>query len=389
MPTDENRRPIHPVHGTDGRPLPTDETGHPLGADGKAIPTDASGTPIDKDGQPLPTDSSGNYVMVPSEEAVVKELPTDESGNVLYPITMPDGSPMPTDSSGNYITDEGVIVEKDEEGRPLGPDGQVLPTDQSGNYIYPVLGPDGSPLPTDENRRPIRPVFGTDGRPLPTDDTGHPLGKDGRPIPTDTSGKPIDKDGQPLPTDSSGHYVIVPAEEGVTKELPTDESGNIIYPVTRPDGSPLPTDASGNYITEEGIIVGPDGKALPVPHDERCSLKNLKMDIVFTIDTRKLSNSTFQNILRAISSFADRVDLSPDVTRIGVVYGNKDIVVPLPLGGYQEKEHMRDELRRIVFSYDDSDDRVPLHGSTKQQFTMFPRPDSAKISIIFGGDIAR
>ncbi|VDM71017.1 unnamed protein product, partial [Strongylus vulgaris] len=222
-----------------------------------------------------------------------------------------------------------------------------------------------------------------------TDSSGRPLGKDGKPIPTDASGTPLDKDGHPLPTDSSGSFVTVSAEEAVTKELPTDESGNIIYPVTRPDGSPLPTDSSGNFITEEGIIVGPDGKALPTPYGEKCSLKNLKMDIVFTVDTRKLSNSTFQNILRAISNFADKVDLSPDVTRIGLVYGNKDIVVPLPLGGYQEKEHMRDELRRIEFSYDESNDRVPLYESTKQQFTMFPRAGSVKVSVLFGKDIIR
>ncbi|KAK6743874.1 hypothetical protein RB195_010896 [Necator americanus] len=272
LPTDEHRRPIHPVLGSDGRPLPTDESGHPLGEDGRPVPTDASGVPLDRDGQPLPTDSSGHYVTVPREEAVTKELPTDESGKVIYPVTKPDGSPLPTDASGNFITDEGTVIEKDEEGRPLGPDGQVLPTDETGNYIYPVVGPDGQPLPTDEHRRPIHPVLGSDGRPLPTDESGHPLGEDGRPVPTDASGVPLDRDGQPLPTDSSGHYVTVPREEAVTKELPTDESGKVIYPVTKPDGSPLPTDASGNFITDEGTVIekdeegrplGPDGQVLP------------------------------------------------------------------------------------------------------------------------------
>ncbi|EYC22320.1 hypothetical protein Y032_0017g3282 [Ancylostoma ceylanicum] len=275
LPTDMHRRPIYPVVGKDGRPLPTDESGAPLGSDGKPIPTDESGKPLGEDGSPLPTDASGNYVSVPSEEAVTKELPTDESGNVIYPITKPDGSPLPTDASGNYITDEGTIIEKDEEGKPLGPDGQPLPTDETGNYIYPAVGPDGSPLPTDMHRRPIYPVVGKDGRPLPTDESGAPLGSDGKPIPTDESGKPLGEDGSPLPTDASGNYVSVPSEEAVTKELPTDESGNVIYPITKPDGSPLPTDASGNYITDEGTIIekdeegkplGPDGQ--PLPTDE-------------------------------------------------------------------------------------------------------------------------
>ncbi|VDK83859.1 unnamed protein product, partial [Cylicostephanus goldi] len=148
----ESRRPIHPVLGADGKPLPTDETGHPLGKDGRPIPTDASGTPVDSNGRPLPTDSSGHYT-VSGEEA--GGLPTDESGNVIYPVIGPDGSPLPTDSSGNYVTERGSIIPKDEQGRPLGPNGQVLPTDSSGSYIYPALGPDGKPLPTDEFGFPL------------------------------------------------------------------------------------------------------------------------------------------------------------------------------------------------------------------------------------------
>ncbi|KAK6030652.1 hypothetical protein OSTOST_03206 [Ostertagia ostertagi] len=146
----------------------------------------------------------GHYVTVPREEAASKELPTDESGNVIYPVTKPtDHLCLLTLPETSSLTKE-PIIEKDEEGRPLGPDGQVLPTDDTGNFIYPVFGPDGSPLPTDEHKRPIHPVLGPDGSPLPTDDSGHPLGKDGRPIPTDRSGVPLDKDGEPLPTDSSG-----------------------------------------------------------------------------------------------------------------------------------------------------------------------------------------
>ncbi|XGW15749.1 hypothetical protein V3C99_001307, partial [Haemonchus contortus] len=133
---------------------------------------------------------------------------TDESGNIIYPITKPDGSPLPTDTSGNYVTDEGAIIEKDRSGRPLGPDGQVLPTDDSGYYIYPAVGPDGSPLPTDMHKRPIYPIVGEDGSPLPTDRSGAYISPDGRPIPTDSSGKPLGEDGAPLPTDASGHYVI-------------------------------------------------------------------------------------------------------------------------------------------------------------------------------------
>ncbi|KAK6061177.1 hypothetical protein COOONC_01157 [Cooperia oncophora] len=292
LPTDMHKRPIYPIVGKDGSPLPTDNSGAYISPDGRPIPTDSSGKPLGDDGSPLPTDASGNYVIAPIEEAVSKELPTDESGNVIYPIiiqmitvayrhiggnviypiTKPDGSPLPTDTSGRYVTDEGTIIEKDRSGRPLGPDGQVLPTDESGYYIYPAVGPDGSPLPTDMHKRPIYPIVGKDGSPLPTDNSGAYISPDGRPIPTDSSGKPLGDDGSPLPTDASGNYVIAPIEEAVSKELPTDESGNVIYPITMPDGSPLPTDISGNYVTDEGTIIekddegrplGPDGQVLP------------------------------------------------------------------------------------------------------------------------------
>ncbi|CAD6185912.1 unnamed protein product [Caenorhabditis auriculariae] len=314
----------------DGSPLPTDASGNFVTEEGIIVEKDDEGKPLGPDGQVLPTDSAGNYIFpiigpdgssdlmellcrqMPAElqselmenqsqqiqpedllEKTVllfqltpratsstslrrlkraKVLPTDESGNVIYPITKPDGSPLPTDASGNFVTEEGIIVEKDDEGKPLGPDGQVLPTDSADNYIFPIIGPDGSVLPTDENKKPVYPVVGPDGTPLPTDASGAAIGVDGKPIPTDSAGRPLGEDGSPLPTDASGNFVNVPSATETSKVLPTDESGNVIYPITKPDGSPLPTDASGNFVTEEGIIVekddegkplGPDGQVLP------------------------------------------------------------------------------------------------------------------------------
>ncbi|KAK5970177.1 hypothetical protein GCK32_013330, partial [Trichostrongylus colubriformis] len=246
---EDEDKPSIPLLTVDGEPITMDESGHFIDSSGAVIPTNEEGIPIDEHGTPLKKNKHGEYVLPKKSEAPPTEMatiyPTDESGNLIYPIKRPDGSFLPTDATGNFITDDGAVVERDEEGRPVGPDGGVLPTDHVGHYIYPVLGPDGNPLPTDNHKRPIHPVLGADGSPLPTDNSGHPIGKDGRPIPTDRSGVPLDKDGEPLPTDRSGHYVTVPREKAVSKELPTDESGNVIYPVTKPDGSPLPTDSSG------------------------------------------------------------------------------------------------------------------------------------------------
>ncbi|VDO28517.1 unnamed protein product, partial [Heligmosomoides polygyrus] len=213
------------------------------------------------DGQVLPTDDTGNFIY-PAVGPDGSPLPTDESGSVIYPVTKPDGSPLPTDSSGNFVTDEGTIVKKDEEGRPLGPDGQVLPTDDIGNFIYPAVGPDGTPLPT-------------------------------------------------------------------------DESGRVIYPVTKPDGSSLPTEASGNFVTDEGTIIKKDEEGRPLGPDGQ---------VLPTSDT-----------------------------------GN--FIYPVLALGYQEKEHLKEQLRQIAFSEDFSTENIPVDGAVKQQFVMFPRPDSTKIAI--------
>ncbi|KIH59561.1 fibronectin type III domain protein, partial [Ancylostoma duodenale] len=276
--------PEIPLIVVDGEPVHLDESGHYVDSMGTIIPTNEEGVPIDQYGEPLKKNKDGDYVLppvvtgtdrtpqptsevLPPTEHGAIDLPTDESGRLIIPIVHPDGSPLPTDESGNFITRDGTIIEKDDEGRPLGPDGEVLPTDDSGNYIYPALGPDGRPLPTDEHRRPIHPVLGPDGSPLPTDESGHPLGEDGQPIPTDASGTPLGKDGEPLPTDSSGQYVAAPSEGAPSRELPTDESGNVIYPIKKPDGSPLPTDASGNFVTDEGTVIEKDDEGRPLGPD--------------------------------------------------------------------------------------------------------------------------
>ncbi|KAK6030651.1 hypothetical protein OSTOST_03205 [Ostertagia ostertagi] len=113
------------------------------------------------------------------------------------------------------------------------------------------------------------------------------------------------------------------------------------------------------------------------------------MDVVFAVDTRNMAKATFHNVMKAISQFANKVDLSPDVTRFGLVYGSKEIVVPLTLGGYQEKEHMREQMRRIAFTEDSSSDVVSIYDPVKQQFDMFPRLDSSKIAIVIGHQLTR
>ncbi|VDL80556.1 unnamed protein product, partial [Nippostrongylus brasiliensis] len=143
---------------------------------------------------PLPTDASGNYIVVSEGEAVSKELPTDESGNVIYPVTKPDGTP---------------------ESSAVPP----LPTDDSGRILYPVVRPDqipadreGSAVPTYGSGRPVQYIVVTeDGRPLPTNEYGSAIGENGSPLPTDESGRPLDHTNSPFPTNAYGEYVVPPS----------------------------------------------------------------------------------------------------------------------------------------------------------------------------------
>ncbi|VDM63484.1 unnamed protein product, partial [Angiostrongylus costaricensis] len=317
------KRPIYPVVGKDGSPLPTHVSGAYIDKGGRIIPTDASGKPLRADGSLLPTDASGNYVASPHWETFGIVLPTDERGNVIYPVTKPDGSPLPTDISGNFVTDEGTIVEKDEEGRPIGPHGHVLPTDETGNYIYPVVGPDGSPLPTDIHKRPIYPVVGKDGSPLPTHVSGAYIDEEGRIIPTDASGKPLGADGSPLPTDAYDNYVTGPHLETTAKVLPTDESGNVIFPVTEPDGLPLPVDASGDFITDQPMVLekGEDGK--PLGPDEQV----LPRYVVVTEDGRPLPTNEYGNSI-------DQNGVPIPTDYVGRPLGHSK--TPLPTNAYGE-----------------------------------------------------
>ncbi|PIO74966.1 von Willebrand factor type A domain protein, partial [Teladorsagia circumcincta] len=354
------------------------------------------GKPLGKDGSPLPTDASGNYVTVPLEEAVSKQLPTDESGNVIYPVTKPDGSPLPTDTSGRYVTDEGTIIEKDRSGRPLGPDGQVLPTDESGYYIYPAVGPDGSPLPTDMHRRPIYPIVTKDGSPLPTDDSGAYISPDGRPIPTDSSGRPLGDDGSPLPTNAYNSYVFESLEQGIGKSLPTDESGSVIYPVTKPDGlpesavsegftvptlasgrpvpyvavsedgKPLPTDQYGSALGENGMPLPTDDIGRPLDHTNKpfptntygeyvvppsrrhsahC-LVSSHIELIVVLDTSNTVKVLDYRVMKELlkSFLTDHFDLTRDKVRVAIVKYGETAEVPVSLGDY---DYADDLLHRI------------------------------------------
>ncbi|CAI4220729.1 unnamed protein product, partial [Auanema sp. JU1783] len=239
-----------------------------------------------------------------------------------------------------HVTADGSIVPTDDEGKPLGPDGDVLPTDASDNYIYPSVGPDDELEQAETTSAPPVTVVGPDGTPLVTDASGQHVTADGSIVPTDDEGKPLGPEGDVLPTDASGNY---------------------IYPSVRPE-SVVENDKSTKSLVE-------------------CRVKGLKSDIVIVVESG--GSEKFQNdSLKSIEQFLEVLDLSPDVTRLGVILAAGEVLVPLPLGGYQEKEHLKSILIEANVFRDGSD--LPLHiisTATIQQFKTFVRADAQKIVI--------
>ncbi|CEF66897.1 Down syndrome cell adhesion molecule-like protein 1 [Strongyloides ratti] len=276
LPTDTSGVPVYPIVDSEGQLYPTSRTtGERVDESGKPIPTSAkTGIPVSETGEPLPTDRSGMFIHETTDGD--KMLPTNVYGKKVYPIVNEEGMLLEKDDDGNFIDKEGNVIKTNDEGIPIGPDNQLLEKDDKGNYVFkPEVTPDfiGQTLPTDVYGESVHEVIGPDGEPLPTSTTGRYIDKLGKEIPTDSSKRPLGPDGQVLPTDDEGKYVY-PATDSQNNILPTDTSGVPVYPIVDSEGQLYPTsrttgervDESGKPIptsAKTGIPVSETGEPLP------------------------------------------------------------------------------------------------------------------------------
>ncbi|KAK6061176.1 von Willebrand factor type A domain protein [Cooperia oncophora] len=246
------------------------------------------------------------------------------------------------------------------------------------------------------HKRPIYTVIGKDGSPLPTDDNAAYIREDGKAIPTDSSGKPLGEDGSPLPTNVYGNYVVEPLEEAISKGFPTDESGKVIYPVTRPDGlpdtavregatvptlasgrpvpyvavsedgRPLPTDQYGSAMGEDGSPLPTDDTGRPLDHTNKpfptntygeyvvppfrrqsahC-LVSSHIELIVVLDTSNTVKVLDYRVMKELlkSFLSDHFDLNRNKVRVAVVKYGETAEVPVSLGDY---DHVDDLLHRI------------------------------------------
>ncbi|PAV75944.1 hypothetical protein WR25_09536 [Diploscapter pachys] len=106
------------------------------------------------------------------------------------------------------------------------------------------------------------------------------------------------------------------------------------------------------------------------------------MDIVFAVDLNSFTADNFGNAKSFIGDFVDSIDMAPDVSRISILFVSSDIHVPLPLGGYQEKEHLKSLLRDYSYPAISDSQTIDASNAIRQQFTTFPRTDASKLVII-------
>ncbi|KAL3085246.1 hypothetical protein niasHS_010315 [Heterodera schachtii] len=250
LPTDPTGKFIHPLVDADsGQPLSTDQMGRYVDHHGELVPTDDFGRPLDRLGNVLPTTAYGQF-LYHFADAVAGQLSVGE-------IVTESGEALPRDADGEYTDFAGRRIRVNARGEPIGWDGKVLDKNGRGQFVW---------------KSPV--VVGTDGAPLPTDAAGLTVDQNGNPLPTNSDGIPISADGMPLSTDATGRFVwttTVTAAPSVTKALPTEESGKILFPIVDQFGRPLPTDASGHFIDQSGEQIpldqfgqplGPDGLPL-------------------------------------------------------------------------------------------------------------------------------
>lgn len=252
----------------DKKLMTTDSYGRFTNADGNLIPTNTQELPLNNEGILLPTDSTGSYIYL--EDETLKALPTDNLGNIVYPIVNSNGIPLRKNLEGRYIDDEGNNIPTDKSKRPLDKNKTILPKDSNGNYIF-----HNHKLESLDNKKSY--VINQDGFLLPTDKYGKVVDKEGSPIPTNNEGSFISLDNSPLPTNTDGQFVI----ESQSDKFLTDNNEKPIYSIVDKNGKLLSKDNSGRYIDKNNNKINIDIYNRPLDRNGNILPKNNKGDYIF------------------------------------------------------------------------------------------------------------
>ncbi|CAD5215684.1 unnamed protein product [Bursaphelenchus okinawaensis] len=216
------------------------------------------------DGSPLPTNEYGKPIYL-EDDITSQPLPTDSLGRVIRPIVRVDGSRLPVDGDGNTLNQLSQVIEKNDEGQPLGPDNEILTKNLNGDWLYPEIDNHGHALPFDKNGKHVYPIIGSDGNILRTNDDGQRIDRNGEPIPTNPYGRPIGPDGSPLPTDAEQNYRWNDDVDDITDEpFPTDIIGHIVYPIVDQHGKLLPLNEEGHHVDDNGVEIPTNEYGFPV-----------------------------------------------------------------------------------------------------------------------------
>uniref|UniRef100_A0AC35TXB2 Titin n=1 Tax=Rhabditophanes sp. KR3021 TaxID=114890 RepID=A0AC35TXB2_9BILA len=267
LPTSSSGNPIYNIVDPLGNLLKTNSDGLFVGKNNELINTDHLGRPLGVDGEVLNTDSQGNFIY----------HATDKDGNLLpvsdglpiYPIVDFNNVLLKKDpSTGKFVDKKNQLIKIDEIGRPLHPiTGAILPMDEiSENFVYPATDSKNNILPTSESGIPIYNIVDENSQPLPTRSDGVFLDYSMTPIPTNSAGIPVAYNQSPLPKDESGDNYVFHRTSSSSEEAiyPTNQYGQILFPIIRPDKQYLKTNSEGRYLDENNDEIGINDQGIPV-----------------------------------------------------------------------------------------------------------------------------
>lgn len=102
----------------------------------------------------------------PFAEETAKTLPTDSTGQLLYPIVGADGIMLQKTDDGRYLNLDNEVIPLDEFGRPLDiTTGKILPQDEHGQYVYNPQGI-STTIEAPKTRKPSKTLNATKWTPI-------------------------------------------------------------------------------------------------------------------------------------------------------------------------------------------------------------------------------
>ncbi|EFO25126.1 hypothetical protein LOAG_03361 [Loa loa] len=363
LPTDESGTYIYPVLDSNGKPVSIDADS----INEKPLSTDQDGLPVDVTGRSIGANLAGRYSDLQgspypfnSNEKITAKRTGKITDTTDYPVIDPDNILLSRDASDVYVNNVEGVIERDNNGKPLGSDEKLVPTSDIGGFIYPKLSQNGK-LPRNDLPDKVLPSNGysrvyledPDDKLLATDESGNFINSQNRSllIEIDQEGTSVGVKVKPdqMP---KGQKPIV---DLLGRSLPTNKHGDSIYA----DGGVVPTNALKQPFDRDGSLV-------PVDHHEQyvsdympnrtvlretellaeastCDKIKGSVNIIFMVESSSATETNLNKIKFSLVNFIEE-NINWSIAKVGMVsYGNT-VDVNLDIGNYQSYDDLKESI---------------------------------------------